>query len=272
MSTVAIASIAAAGIGAAGSIASGAEQAGAAKSAQQLQAQEAEQSLQFQEQEFNTEQANQAPFLKAGTGAISTLSQLTSTPGQGLLTPWTDTFEAPTAAQAEATPGYQFTLGQGEQALQNSAAASGGLLTGGTAKALTQYGEGLADTTYQQTYQNALQQYETAYSTFQNNQTNTYNRLAGVAGTGQTAAQQLGTEGQSAAQGVSNINLTTGAQQGQDILAGAAATASGYAGATNAVSGGLNSIAGALTLQQLLAQQNPNDISGLFAPGTPGTN
>src|ERR1700722_7183058 len=89
-----IGGVAAAGIGAAGSGIAGAEQAGAAKSAQRLQAEEAQQSLQFQEQEFNTEQTNQAPFLKAGTGAINTLSQLTSTLGQGLLTPAAQQFEA----------------------------------------------------------------------------------------------------------------------------------------------------------------------------------
>jgi hypothetical protein len=130
LSTVAIGSIAAAGIGAVGSAAGASAQAGAAESAQQLQAQEAQNALNFQEQQWNTQQQNLAPFLKAGTAAENTLSSLTSTPGQGLLTPWTQQFTAPTAAEAAATPGYQFIKQQGNEALQNSAAANGGLLTG----------------------------------------------------------------------------------------------------------------------------------------------
>ena len=274
MSTVAIASIAAAGIGAAGSIAAGSEQESASESAAQLQAQEAQNALNFQEQEFNTEQQNMAPWLKAGGNAITTLANdLNATPGTttseniggvnynlqtgngGLLEPWNNEFVAPTAAEAAQTPGYEFTLGQGEQALQNSAAASGGLLSGGTAKGIADYAEGLADTTYQQTYQNALQQYETAYNQFQNNQTNTYNRLSGVSGAGQTAATNLNQEGQAAANNVSSTYLTTGAQQGQDIQNAAAATASGYAGASNAASGAITNIGQLLTLQQLLAGQ-----------------
>ena len=252
MSTVAIGSIAAAGIGALGSGLAASTQAGAAQSAQQLQAQEAQNALNFQEQEWQTQQQNEAPFLQAGQGAINTLSGLTSTPGQGLLTPWTGQFTAPTAQQAEQTPGYQFELQQGEGAVQNSAAARGGLLTGNTAEAMQQYGQGLASTNYQQTYQNALTQYQQAYNTFQNNQTNTYNRLAGIAGTGQTTAAQLGQQGAQAAGNVGNINLVTGAQQGQALQNARCSDSIRLRGAANAASGGLSNVAGALTLQQLL--------------------
>lgn len=273
MSTVAIASIAAAGIGAAGSIAASSTQARAAESAQQLQYQEQEQALQFQEQEWQTQQQNLAPWLKAGTGALNMLTgELNTTPGTttpetiggqnynlqagngGLLEPWTSQFQAPTAASAAQTPGYQFALQQGELGVENSAAASGGLLTGGTGKALTNYAEGLASTTYQNTFQNAIEQYQQAYNQFTNNQTNTYNRLSGVAGAGQTAATTLGQEGQTAANTVANINLTSGQLQGQSLQNAGAATASGYAGLSNALGSGLSGVAGALTLQQLLNQ------------------
>lgn len=266
MSTVAIGSIAAAGLGAAGSLAAGSEQAGAAKNAQELQAQEAQNALNFQEKEWNQQQVNEEPFLKAGQGAIGELSSLLSSPGEGLLSPWTGTFNAPTAAEAEQTPGYEFARQQGELGVQNSAAASGGLLTGGTLKAEQQYGQNLADTNYQNVFQNALTQYQTAYNTFQNNQTNTYNRLAGVAGMGQTTAAQLGTQGAQAAGNVGNINLTTGAQQGNDINLGGAATASGYVGATNALTSGLNNASSLAMLQQLLQQQQGNQVPGT-APG-----
>lgn len=46
------------------------------------------------------------------------------------------------------TPGYQFNLEQGLRGVQSSAFAKGTGLTGGTLKALMQYGSGLADSTY----------------------------------------------------------------------------------------------------------------------------
>ena len=46
------------------------------------------------------------------------------------------------------TPGYQFAFSEGQRGIQSSAAARGTLLTGGTLKALAQYGTGLADQTY----------------------------------------------------------------------------------------------------------------------------
>lgn len=253
---IGVGTIGAAGIGAAGSIIAGSKQSNAAKSAAQLQAEEAQKSLDFQKQQWDTQQHNEAPFLAAGTKAVNTLSDLTSTPGQGLLTPWTDSFKPPTAEEARATPGYKFQLQEGETALQNSAAANGGLLTGGTAKGIDQYAQGLADTTYQQTYSNALQQYQTAYNTFQNNQTNTFNRLATQAGEGQTTAAQLGDQGQRASSNVADINMTAGSQQGQSMNNAAYQTASGYVGAANAVGGAMSRYTGYLTLQQLLGQHS----------------
>jgi hypothetical protein len=257
MSTVAIGSIAAAGIGAAGSLGAANAQAGASENAANLQAQEAQNSLNFQKQEFGTEQQNLAPFLQAGQGAVGELSNLTKTPGQGLLTPWTQQFQAPTAQQAAQTPGYQFQLQQGEQALQNSAAAQGGLLSGGTATALDQYSQGLASTDYQQAYNNALTQYQQSYNQFENNQANEYNRLAGLAGTGQTSAAQLGQEGQQAASNVTQIGGLAGQQIGQSLQNAGAATASGYAGLANSLGGGVNSISQLALLQGLLGGSTP---------------
>lgn len=257
-----------AGVGLAGSVASGAmgmegadAQASAAEQAQELQAQEQEQALQFQEQEFNTQQANEAPFLKAGQGAVSQLSDLLSTPGQGLLTPWNQTFQAPTLEQAEQAPGYQFQLQQGEQALQNSASAQGELLDPNAARAEAGYAENLAQNDYQNVYNNAFTQYQTAYNTFQQNQANQFNRLAALSGVGQTATQQLGTEGQQAASNVGNIMLTGGEQQGQDIQNAAAATASGYTSLGNSINSGVNGISSDLLMSKLLSTNNP------YSPG-----
>lgn len=275
MSTAAIVggSIAAAGIGTAGSLAAGGEQASASKNAAALQAQEAQNALNEQTREFNTQQSNLAPWLQTGQGAIQTLSGLV--PQLNAAGANYPSFTAPTAEQAQQTPGYQFALQQGEQGVQNSAAARGGLLSGNTLAAEQQYGQGLASTTYQQTYNNALQSYQQAYNQFQNQQTNTYNRYANLAGLGQTAAAQLGQEGQAAAANTANIDLNTGAQQGASLQNAAAATASGYVGASNAATGAIGNIGQAYALnnsQNYLLSQIMRNQPGTILPGSEDPN
>jgi len=105
-------------------------------------------------------------------------------------------------------PSYQFRLGEGMKALERTAAARGGLLSGSAMREAQRYGQGLASTEY----------------------TNAYNRLASMANLGQTVSQQLGTAGMNAA---SNIGAGMGAA--------AQARASGYMGPANALTGGLQS-------------------------------
>lgn len=47
-------------------------------------------------------------------------------------------------------PGYQFAFNQGQNAVQTSAAAGGRLFSGGTLKALTKFGQGIADQSFGQ--------------------------------------------------------------------------------------------------------------------------
>lgn len=247
-------------------------QANAAKQAQTLQATEAQNALDFQKQEWGTQQQNEAPFLAAGTQGVNQLSQLLGTPGQGLLAPYGQTFTAPTAAQAEAMPGYQFQLQQGSDALAKEAAATGNLQSGTTGTALQQFGQGLAQTDYGNLYNQALQQYMTNYGVWNQGQTNTYNRLAGLSGIGTQAAANLGQQGQSAAQNTGNIDLTTGAQQGQDINNAAAAQASGIVGSANAFSGALSSIgntASMLPFYSMLSNQQQQQNASSYGQVQP---
>lgn len=215
-------------------------QAAGANKAANLQYQLGQESLDFQKQQYANTQKELAPWLQAGTQGINALSQLLSTPDQGLLTPWTQQFNAPTAAQAAATPGYQFTLEQGQNAIQNSTAAQGGLLSTGAQKTLAGYTTGLANQTYNDVYNRALQEYQQSYNIFQGNQTNTFNRLAVLSGAGQTTATNLGQFGQQASGNVANINATMGGQVGNAYMAAGNANASGYAGIANALEGGIS--------------------------------
>jgi len=78
----------------------------------------------------------------------------------------------------------------------------------------------------------------------------------GTAGGGQIAAQQLGQQGQAAATNAGNIDVNLGEQTGQNLMNAATATASGYVGAGNALSGGINSFS------QLALLQNSRLLNG----------
>lgn len=66
-------------------------------------------------------------------------------------------FSIPTLAEAQAEPGYQFRLGQGEEALQASAAARGVLRTGATLQDILKYGQEFAASEYQNVFNRAVQ-------------------------------------------------------------------------------------------------------------------
>lgn len=252
--------LASAGIGAAASSSAANAQAGAANNAANLQASEADKATAEQQREFNIQQGNEAPFLATGQDAAKQL-EAGLQPGGSLVQPWTNTFAPPTAATEQNDPGYQFRLQQGQQALENSASARGGLLSGNTAVAEQQYGQDYSSNEYSNVYNRALQQYQQNYNIFQNNQANQFNRLSAASGGGQVAAGQLGQQGQAAAQNIGNIALTSGAQIGNQINNAAAARASGYIGSSNAITGGINNIGQSLMLQSLLNNQNNASIN-----------
>lgn len=74
-------------------------------------------------------------------------------------------FSAPTLADAQNEPGFAFQLAEGNKALEHSAAAKGILNTGGTLKDIARWSQGLADTTYGNVYNRALNSYQTNYQT-----------------------------------------------------------------------------------------------------------
>jgi hypothetical protein len=228
-------------------------QAAAIDRSAQLQKQAADESLAFQKQEYADQQKNLAPWLKAGTSAIDTLSGDLQNGGYP---DWTGHFTAPTAATEQNDPGYAFRLAEGNKAIERAKSASGDLLSGGTAKALTRYGEDYATSAYNDVYNRAMQQYKLGYDEFQANNTNKFNRYASIAGVGQQTATTLGQEGQAAATNVSNTLTTSASNIGNDYQNAAAARASGYINSANAYGGAIsNGINTGMSLATLLALQ-----------------
>jgi len=231
-----------------GSLTGANQQAQAAQSAAQTQANAANYAANLQQQQFATNQANLSPYMSIGTAALPQLLQslgyqgqygangnLTGLSGQGFQ------FNPSNLAQ---TPGYQFTLQQGLNAVNNATSATGQTGSGAQAKGLANYATGLAQNTYNQQYQNAL-------TTYQQNAIT----LGSLLSTGQNAAAGLGSMGMQNAQSVGNT-----------LQGGANATAAGQIAAGNATSNALNGAMqlglGGAGIYSLLGK------GGLFGAGT----
>ena len=176
----------------------------AAKSAANTQAAAANRAAELQNEQYQQTRQDAMPWLKAGEGALNKLVGAVDYQKFGM-------------DQFQQDPGYAFRLSEGQKALDRSAAARGGLISGGALKAAGRYGQEMGS----QEYMNAFNRYQTERSA-------ALNPLQSLAGVGQTTAQQLGQTGAANAANVGNL-----------ITGGAAAQAAGQVGMANAVTGGL---------------------------------
>jgi hypothetical protein len=177
----------------------------ASKKAASTQADAANRAADLQMQQFERQVELQEPWRQAGITALNKLTPLATE-----YTPFG-------MDQFQQDPGYAFRMQEGMKALERSAAARGGLLSGGMLKGAQQYGQGLAS-----------QEYMNAFNRYQAERNARLNPLQSLAGVGQTATNQLGQAGQTMAGNV-----------GQALGAAAQARASGYVGGANALSQGL---------------------------------
>jgi hypothetical protein len=132
-------------------------------------------------------------------------------------------------------PGYQFRLSEGMKGLERSAAARGGLLSGGTLKGIQRFGQDLASTEYQN-----------AFNRYQAERTGTLNPLQSLAGVGQSTANQL-----------SNMGMNYANQAGEAYQGAANARASGYIGGANAINQGISGVSNQYYQNQLMNRVFP---------------
>jgi hypothetical protein len=192
---------------------------------------------------YNDEKANAAPWLQSGQAALGTLNA----DMPSLTTPFS-------MQDFQQSPGYQFQLSQGEQAMQRSAAASGILNSVGTEQGLNNYAQGSANTDYQQALQNYMGQNQ-----------QTYNMLSGMSGQGLSAASLTNTAAQNAGNNVSS-----------NIIGAANASAAGQVGTANAITGGISSLANGYmnknAMSNVFGNQNPGSMNGPLLNSTQGAN
>jgi len=197
-------------LGGVGSAVGGALEANAAEQAAETQSQAAQNALALQREMFEYQKGLLEPYRTAGTKALDRLSGAMGLGGPGSQ-----------QQMLEMDPGYGFRLGEGMKALERLQASRGNFLSGGALKA----GQRFAQDTASQEYGNA------------------YNRLANIAGLGQTAGTQMG--GAAAGFGTSAGNIM--GQEANALAAGRMGRASAY---TGAIGGALGSYQNYLNRQQ----------------------
>jgi len=181
----------------------------------------------LQQQQYEQTRADQAPFRAAGEQALNKLIPLSDYTKFGM-------------DQFQQDPGYAFRLSEGQKALERSAAARGGLISGGALKAATRFGQDMGS----QEYQNAFNRYQTERSA-------QLNPLQSLAGLGQSSTNFVNTAGQNYANNAGNA-----------IGAAGQANASGYMGAANAIGGGMGQYLGYQSNNNLLNALNRNSTYG----------
>lgn len=167
-------------LGGAASIISGNKAADAAEKA-------ANQANALYKSQYEQTRADLDPYRKTGENALSRVRDALGLEGEAGYARDVEAFRA--------DPGYRYAVQQGTEAVETSAAARGGLFSGGTLKAIQDRGMNLAD----QGYSNYL------------------SRLRDTAASGQNAAAQTGQFGAQAAAGQAGAVMSAG-----DAKAGAA--------------------------------------------------
>jgi hypothetical protein len=178
----------------------------------------------MQQKMYDQNSANLNPYIQSGQTNLASLNSQMP-----------DLTRKFSANDFQADPGYQFTLNQGLNSMQRSAAAKGFLDSTGTMMNLNNYAQDAAST-----------QYGNAYNRFTQNQQQRYNMLSGMSQQGLQAGGALAGVGQNYANAygqnmssIGNANAASmmAAHNGQMKLIGMGAQAAGMMGGGGMFSG-----------------------------------
>lgn len=187
-----------------GSLVGGYVQSKAAGKAADVQAATSQQGMQVQQQQFDVLQKNLQPYMQAGQSALAGQQALLGLSGQQQ--------QADAIAQLAQSPQMLAMQQQGESAILQNAAATGGLRGGNVQAALGQFRPQLLNQLIQQQFGN----------------------LGGLTNLGQSSSAGVGNAGMNMASNIGNLLQQQGAAQ-----------AGGIMGRANAISGSLQNAAGA---------------------------
>lgn len=160
--------------------------------------------------QFAQTRADQEPWRLAGATALGQLGSLTAAGG--------DLNRRFTMADFIKDPGYDFRMSEGAKAIERSAAARGGVLGGGTLKALSRYNQDFAS-----------QEYNNSFSRWNQENNQQFGRLSSIAGLG----QQANAANQQASQNYTNTFSN-------NLMGAANASGAAQIASANAISNSLN--------------------------------
>ncbi len=178
-----------------GGIMSSRAQKSAAKSASQAQTRAADQGIAEQRRQFDAMQQLMAPFVSGGQDAFTQMLGLTGVGGPEA--------QQQMIERIQAGPEYGALVGQGEEAILQSASATGGLRGGNVQEALAKFRPEILSSLINQQY----------------------SRLGNIAGMGQNAAAGQASAGMNMASNIGNLYGQQGAAQAGAALARGQATA-----------------------------------------------
>jgi hypothetical protein len=221
-------------------------QAEASTRAADVQSQSADRALALQEKLYNQQIGLQEPYRQAGLTGQNRLMELLGLGGNAGAAGYGQYARDFGASDFQADPGYAFRLSEGQKALERSAAARGGLISGSTLKAATRYGGDAAS-----------QEYQNAFARYQTSRANQLQPLGTLMASGQSAAANVGSAAGN--YGVNAGNLITGAGN---------AIAGGITGAGNAAAAGQYGMANTLSNAintGVSSYQNQNNFNNWLA-------
>lgn len=160
---------------------SGLLQSGAASKAAQQQADATQAAIAEHKRQYDLNRGDMAAYRDTGTRALGQLES--------------DINKPTTAADVMADPGYQFGLDQGQQAIDRKIAAAGGRVSGQAIKAAARFGANYATT---------------GYGAADQRRNDRLNRLAALAGIGQTGTAASTLAGQNSANQISGLIANQG--------------------------------------------------------------
>ena len=229
----------------------------ASKSAAQTQADAANNATAAQSAALDKQLALQQPYVNAGTTAVNQLSAMTQPGGEA-----TKNFSyGPFDYNQNTDPGTQFRIQQGLNAMNATAAARGGLISGNALKAGQDYGQAQGSQEYQNAFNRYLTNYSNAQNTFQLNRNNLLDPLKFLTNTGQAGASNQ----------AANVG-SFGSSQAANTIGAANANAAGQIGSANAFTSGASNAIGQYQLYNALNKSAYSTPSGGNYYGANGGN
>jgi hypothetical protein len=193
------------------------------RSAASAQADAATRAGALQKQQFDEQMRLQEPYRQAGLTGQNKLMDLLGLGENRDAADYGKYARDFSMADYQADPGYAFRLNEGMRQLSSTAARRGGLISGGTMKALQDYAQN-----------SASQEYGDAFNRYQTNRANQLQSLGSLMSSGQAAASnQAGAAGQ------------YGVNAGNATMAAGNAYAAGQLGQANTLASGFGTAASA---------------------------